>query len=84
MAGCYENQGNDAGEALALHHGRCGFPLHPWEASVQRLKNSEPHHAQSKMVVTGLTPGAAYVFRIRAIGAAGAGPWSDIALRRAP
>ena len=39
---------------------------------------------QSKMAVTALTPGLAYLFRVRAIGAAGPGPWSDLALRRAP
>jgi hypothetical protein len=38
----------------------------------------------SKFTVTGLTPGAVYAFRVRAVGAAGVGPWSDEAVRRAP
>lgn len=33
----------------------------------------------SKMVVTGLTPGKIYWFRVRGIGANGAGPWSQYA-----
>lgn len=38
----------------------------------------------SRLSVTGLTPGALYAFRVRAVGAAGEGPWSDEAVRRAP
>lgn len=38
----------------------------------------------AKLRVTGLTPGGVFVFRVRAIGAAGAGAWSDEAVRRAP
>jgi hypothetical protein len=33
----------------------------------------------SKMLVTGLTPGKVYWFRVRGIGANGAGPWSQYA-----
>lgn len=38
----------------------------------------------SKMRVSDLTPGVLYYFRVRAIGAAGAGPWSNEGQRRAP
>lgn len=38
----------------------------------------------SKMTVPSLTPGTLYAFRVRAVGAAGQGPWSDEAVRRAP
>lgn len=38
----------------------------------------------ASLVVTGLTPGEMYAFRVRAIGSAGAGPWSDEAVKRAP
>jgi len=38
----------------------------------------------SKLSVPDLTPGALYAFRVRAVGAAGAGPWSDETVRRAP
>lgn len=38
----------------------------------------------TKILVPGLTPGALYAFRVRAIGSAGAGTWSDEAVQRAP
>lgn len=37
-----------------------------------------------KILVTGLTPGLVYAFRVRAIGSAGTGTWSDEATERAP
>lgn len=39
--------------------------------------------AASKCTSTGLTSGAAYWFQVRAVGAAGPGPWSDPATERA-
>lgn len=48
----------------------------PWQA----VKTS----TNSRITATGLTPGALYAFRARAIGAAGPGPWSDEAVKRAP
>lgn len=48
----------------------------PWQRSVIVTA--------SKARVSGLTPGALYYFRVRAIGTAGPGTWSDVALRRAP
>lgn len=38
---------------------------------------------KSSCTATGLTSGQIYYFRVRAIGAAGPGPWSDIAQKRA-
>jgi hypothetical protein len=48
----------------------------PWSA----IKTS----TTVKITATGLTPGAQYAFRVRAIGSAGAGAWSDEAVERAP
>lgn len=39
---------------------------------------------KSKMTVAGLTSGTTYAFRVRAVGAAGEGPWSDESVRLAP
>lgn len=38
----------------------------------------------SRITVSALTPGTVYAFRVRAIGSAGAGTWSDEATERAP
>lgn len=38
---------------------------------------------QSRLTIENLTPGKTYTFRVRAIGAQGAGPWSDEAVKRA-
>jgi hypothetical protein len=54
--------------------------LHSDTATWERVKSV----TASKLTVEALTPGALYAFRVRAIGAAGAGPWSDEAVRRAP
>ena len=55
------------------------YKLHPQTAPWLRFTAC----TASKCRVTGLEPGTAYYFRVRAIGAAGPGPWSDPALRRA-
>jgi Fibronectin type III domain len=39
---------------------------------------------QAKYLNTGLTPGVEYSFRVRPVGTAGEGPWSDEAVKRAP
>ncbi len=48
----------------------------PWEA----VKTG----TTVKILVSNLTPGTVYAFRVRAIGSAGAGTWSDEATERAP
>ena len=39
---------------------------------------------QSKFTVLGLTPGTLYEFRVHGVGKDGAGPFSDVAVKRAP
>ena len=38
----------------------------------------------TRLAAKDLTPGVLYHFRVRALGSAGAGPWSDVAIERAP
>lgn len=54
--------------------------LHADGNAWQPAKNS----TASKITLTGLTPGTQYAFRVRAIGSAGPGAWSDEAAKRAP
>jgi hypothetical protein len=46
----------------------------------ERVKTVTP----AKLKVENLTPGKNYAFRVRAIGAAGEGPWSDETVKMAP
>lgn len=54
--------------------------LHQDGAAWQPAKTS----TNSRITVSGLTPGTMYAFRVRALGSAGPGPWSDEATKRAP
>ena len=54
--------------------------LHDNAATWQALKTS----TTVKINVPSLTPGTVYAFRVRAIGSAGPGTWSDEATERAP
>lgn len=55
------------------------YRLHDGPSEWARFASVSP----SRATVTGLEPGAEYAFRVRAVGAAGPGPWSDEAVKRA-
>lgn len=55
------------------------YRLHPMDSPWQHFG----HSTAAKCRVTGLVPGTMYFFRVRAIGSAGASPWSDPAQKRA-
>ncbi len=44
----------------------------------------DPSPTKSKATVSGLQSGEEYVHRVRAVGTAGPGPWSDVSIKRAP
>jgi hypothetical protein len=57
------------------------------EYSVQGMPRAwvtGPLVTKSKATITGLISGQTYVFRVRAVGAAGEGPWSDESVKMAP
>jgi hypothetical protein len=64
-----------------------GASTYEWQ---QRLHDGNPPWqplktgTTTKILVPSLTPGVVYAFRVRAIGSAGPGTWSDEATERAP
>ena len=44
----------------------------------------DPSPTKSKAEITGLQSGKEYIFRVRAVGTAGATPWSDVSIKMAP
>lgn len=68
----------DSPSGANIHEVDCR--LHTDTATWERVKSV----TDSQLLVTGLTPGAMYAFRVRSVGAAGPGTWSDEAVRRAP
>lgn len=56
------------------------FRLHNGTAEWARAKST----TSSRTTVGGMTSGQQYAFRVRAVGSAGPGPWSDETVKRAP
>jgi hypothetical protein len=81
------NVGDDEGEIDLGCDPVTGAGSYEWQCRLHADGNAwQPAKTSttSKITLTGLTPGALYGFRVRAIGAAGPGAWSDEASKRAP